>query len=120
MMGLVTREWMEDRRLLFWSAFVGLAFIVSPDPTGMAPIIVGATMIVLFEGTLALLRWTGNWPRRPRPRRRPCPRGRVAAPRGTLAVPRPTHARWERSSCVATARRRGTATDACRAGRRPS
>ena len=60
MMGLVTREWMEDRRLLFWSAFVGLAFIVSPDPTGMAPIIVGATMIVLFEGTLALLRWTGN------------------------------------------------------------
>ncbi|MFC7097110.1 twin-arginine translocase subunit TatC [Halobaculum marinum] len=60
MMGLVTREWMEDRRLLFWSAFVGLAFIVSPDPTGMAPIIVGATMITLFEGTLALLRWTGN------------------------------------------------------------
>ena len=60
MMGLVTREWMEDRRLLFWSAFVGLAFIVSPDPTGMAPIIVGATMIALFEGTLALLRWTGN------------------------------------------------------------
>ncbi|WP_277554769.1 twin-arginine translocase subunit TatC [Halobaculum limi] len=60
MMGLVTRQWMEDRRLLFWSAFVGLAFIVSPDPTGMAPIIVGATMIVLFEGTLALLRWTGN------------------------------------------------------------
>ncbi|MXR40203.1 MFS transporter [Halobaculum sp. WSA2] len=60
MMGLVTREWMEDRRLLFWSAFVGLAFILSPDPTGMAPIIVGATMIGLFEGTLALLRWTGN------------------------------------------------------------
>jgi sec-independent protein translocase protein TatC len=60
MMGLVTREWMENRRLLFWSAFVGLAFIVSPDPTGMAPIIVGATMIALFEGTLALLRWTGN------------------------------------------------------------
>ncbi|SHH44699.1 twin-arginine translocase subunit TatC [Halobaculum gomorrense] len=60
MMGLVTREWMEDRRLLFWSGFVGLAFIVSPDPTGMAPIIVGATMIGLFEGTLALLRWTGN------------------------------------------------------------
>ncbi|UIO99863.1 twin-arginine translocase subunit TatC [Halobaculum sp. CBA1158] len=60
MMGIVTREWMEDRRLLFWSAFVGLAFIVSPDPTGMSPIIVGATMIVLFEGTLALLRWTGN------------------------------------------------------------
>ncbi|ELZ87314.1 sec-independent protein translocase component TatC1 [Haloferax elongans ATCC BAA-1513] len=60
MMNLVTRQWLEDRRLLFWGAFLGLAFLVSPDPTGMAPIIVGATMIVLFEGTLALLRWTGN------------------------------------------------------------
>jgi len=26
----------------------------------MAPIIVALTMVVLFEGTLALLRWTGN------------------------------------------------------------
>jgi len=60
MMNLVTRRWLEDRRLLFWGAFVGLAFLVSPDPTGMAPIIIGATMITLFEGTLAALRWTGN------------------------------------------------------------
>lgn len=60
MMNLVTRLWLEDKRLLFWGAFAGLAFLVSPDPTGMAPIIVAATMIVLFEGTLALLRWTGN------------------------------------------------------------
>ncbi|KAB1186977.1 MULTISPECIES: twin-arginine translocase subunit TatC [Haloferax] len=60
MMKLVTRQWLEDRRLLFWGAFLGLAFLVSPDPTGMAPIIIGATMIVLFEGTLAVLRWTGN------------------------------------------------------------
>ncbi|WP_424007564.1 twin-arginine translocase subunit TatC [Haloferax denitrificans] len=60
MMNLVTRRWLEDRRLLFWGAFLGLAFLVSPDPTGMAPIIIGATMIVLFEGTLAALRWTGN------------------------------------------------------------
>ncbi|RDZ54192.1 MFS transporter [Haloferax sp. Atlit-4N] len=60
MMNLVTRQWLEDRRLLFWGAFLGLAFLVSPDPTGMAPIIIGATMIVLFEGTLAVLRWTGN------------------------------------------------------------
>jgi sec-independent protein translocase protein TatC len=60
MMGLVSREWLEARRLLFWGGFAGLAFLVSPDPTGMAPIIVATTMIVLFEGTLALLRWTGN------------------------------------------------------------
>jgi sec-independent protein translocase protein TatC len=60
MMNLTTREWLEDRRLLFWGGFLGVAFLVSPDPTGMAPIIVAATMITLFEGTLALLRWTGN------------------------------------------------------------
>jgi sec-independent protein translocase protein TatC len=60
MMGLVSREWLEARRLLFWGGFAGLSFLVSPDPTGMAPIIVAATMIALFEGTLTLLRWTGN------------------------------------------------------------
>ena len=60
MMNLTTRIWLEDRRLLFWGGFLGVAFLVSPDPTGMAPIIVAATMITLFEGTLALLRWTGN------------------------------------------------------------
>jgi sec-independent protein translocase protein TatC len=61
MMGLVSRQWMEDKRILFWGAFGGLAFtFVSVDPTGMAPIIIAVTMIVLFEGTLLLLRWTGN------------------------------------------------------------
>ncbi|SFR33512.1 twin-arginine translocase subunit TatC [Halogeometricum limi] len=60
MMNLVTREWLVARRLLFWASFLGLAFFVSPDPTGMAPIIIAATMITLFEGTLFLLRWTGN------------------------------------------------------------
>ncbi len=60
MMGLVSRRWLEDRRLLFWGGFAGLSFLVSPDPTGMAPIIIAATMITLFEGTLALLRWTGQ------------------------------------------------------------
>ncbi len=60
MMNLVTRLWMEDKRLLFWGAFAGISFIATPDPTGMAPIIVAVTMIFLFEGTLALLRWTGN------------------------------------------------------------
>ncbi|WP_418285506.1 twin-arginine translocase subunit TatC [Halorubrum sp. DTA46] len=60
MMNLVTRRWLEDKRLIFWGAFLGIAFLFSPDPTGMAPIIVTLTMIVLFEGTLAILRWTGN------------------------------------------------------------
>ena len=60
MMNLVTRQWLEDKRLIFWGSFLGIAFLFSPDPTGMAPIIVTLTMIVLFEGTLAILRWTGN------------------------------------------------------------
>ncbi len=60
MMGLVTREWLEAKRLIFWGVFLAIAFVFSPDPTGMAPIIVTLTMVGLFEGTLALLRWTGN------------------------------------------------------------
>lgn len=60
MMGVTTRQWLESRRLLFWFSFGGIAFLFSPDPTGMAPIIVALTMIGLFEFTLALLRWTGR------------------------------------------------------------
>ena len=60
MMGVTSRRWLEDKRLYFWLGFGGIAFLFSPDPTGMAPFIVAATMIVLFEGTLLLLRWTGR------------------------------------------------------------
>jgi sec-independent protein translocase protein TatC len=60
MMGVTSRRWLEQRRLLFWGVFLGFAFIFNPDLTGMAPLIVTATMIFLFEGTLALLRWTGR------------------------------------------------------------
>jgi sec-independent protein translocase protein TatC len=60
MMGVTTREWMENRRLYFWGGFLGVAFLFSPDPTGMAPVMVAATMVALFEGTLALVRWTGS------------------------------------------------------------
>ena len=60
MMDLVTRRWLEQKRLIFWGTFLGIAFLFSPDPTGMAPIIVTLTMIALFEGTLAALRWTGR------------------------------------------------------------
>jgi len=60
MMGVTSRRWLVERRLYFWGAFLGIAFLFSPDPTGMAPIIVAATMVALFEGTLLLLKWTGR------------------------------------------------------------
>lgn len=60
MMGLVTRAWLAGRRLLFWGGFLGISFLFSPDPTGMSPIIIAVTMIVLFEGTLLLAKWTGR------------------------------------------------------------
>jgi len=66
MMGLTDRAWLAARRLYFWGAFLGIAFLFSPDPTGMAPVIVAATMIGLFEGTLLLLRWTDRGKRRRR------------------------------------------------------
>ena len=58
MMGVTSRRWLADRRLYFYGGFFTVAFVFSPDPTGMAPILVGVTMIVLFEGTLLVLRWT--------------------------------------------------------------
>jgi len=60
MMGLVTRRWLEDKRLIFWGVFLAIAFVTGFDPTGMAPIIIAITMVALFEGTLLLLRWTGR------------------------------------------------------------
>ncbi|GGO02479.1 twin-arginine translocase subunit TatC [Haloarcula pellucida] len=60
MMGVTTRRWLVDRRLYFWGAFAAIAFVFSPDPTGMAPLMVAVTMIGLFEGTLLLLKWTGS------------------------------------------------------------
>jgi sec-independent protein translocase protein TatC len=56
-MGLTTRAWLAAKRLYFWGAFLGIAFLFSPDPTGMAPILVAGTMIGLFEATLFVLRW---------------------------------------------------------------
>ncbi|WP_248518102.1 twin-arginine translocase subunit TatC [Salinarchaeum laminariae] len=60
LMGITTREWLESRRLYFWGLFFGVAFFVGLDPTGMAPVLLTATMVALFEGTLLLLRWTGR------------------------------------------------------------
>ncbi|WP_075937667.1 twin-arginine translocase subunit TatC [Halosegnis longus] len=60
MMGLVTRTWLQRRRLIFWGLFAALAFLFTGDPTGLGPIFVAVTMIVLFEGTLLLAQWTGH------------------------------------------------------------
>ncbi|ARS89668.1 twin-arginine translocase subunit TatC [Natrarchaeobaculum aegyptiacum] len=60
MMGVTTRRWLAAKRLYFWAAFFGLAFMFTFDPTAMAPIIVGITMILLFEGTLLILKWIGR------------------------------------------------------------
>jgi sec-independent protein translocase protein TatC len=60
MIGVTTRQWLADKRLYFWAAFAGLSFMFTMDPTGMAPIIVAITMILLFEGTLLILKWTGR------------------------------------------------------------
>ena len=60
MMGLTTRTWLAERRLIIWGVFLGIAFLFSPDPTGMAPFLIALTMVGLFEGTLLLLRWTGR------------------------------------------------------------
>ncbi|WP_459193379.1 twin-arginine translocase subunit TatC [Halosimplex sp. J119] len=60
MMGVTSRRWLAARRIYFWGGFATVAFLFSPDPTGMAPILVAATMILLFEGTLLLLYWTGE------------------------------------------------------------
>jgi sec-independent protein translocase protein TatC len=60
MMGVTTRRWLEQKRYYFWLGFGGVAFLFSPDPTGMAPFLVAITMILLYESTLLLLRWTGS------------------------------------------------------------
>ncbi len=60
MMGVTTRKWLAEKRLYFWAAFAALSFIFTIDPTAMAAVLVAITMILLFEGTLLLLKWTGR------------------------------------------------------------
>ncbi|SFC28179.1 sec-independent protein translocase protein TatC [Halobiforma haloterrestris] len=60
MMGVTTRRWLAQKRLYFWAAFAGLSFMFTVDPTMMAPVLVAVTMILLFEGTLAILKWVGR------------------------------------------------------------
>ena len=60
MMGVTTRRWLAQKRLYFWAAFAGLSFMFTIDPTMMAPVLVAVTMILLFEGTLLILKWVGR------------------------------------------------------------
>ncbi len=60
MMGVTTRRWLAQKRLYFWAAFAGLSFMFMADPTLMAPVVVAITMILLFEGTLLVLKWVGT------------------------------------------------------------
>ncbi|GAB3666979.1 hypothetical protein GCM10028856_09520 [Halopiger thermotolerans] len=60
MMGVTTRRWLAQKRLYFWAAFLGLSFMFTFDPSGMAPILVAIVMVGLFEGTLLILKWVGT------------------------------------------------------------
>lgn len=68
MMGVTTREWLESKRIYFWGGFIAVGFFLGGiDPTSVAGMIIAATMIGLFEGTLAILRWAkGDLPWRNR------------------------------------------------------
>lgn len=55
-MGLVKRKTLADGRLVAYGLLVGLAFFISPDPTMLSQIIVGAVLILLFEVSLLFAR----------------------------------------------------------------
>ncbi|MDY6765545.1 MAG: twin-arginine translocase subunit TatC, partial [Halobacteria archaeon] len=59
-MRVASREWFASKRIIIWAVFLSVAFLFAPDPTGMAAIIVAATMVFLFELTLLLLRFTSR------------------------------------------------------------
>lgn len=60
-MRVASREWFRSKRIIVWGVFITLATLISSsfDPTGVAGLMVAATMIGLYELTLALLRFTG-------------------------------------------------------------
>jgi sec-independent protein translocase protein TatC len=56
-MGLIKRKTLVDSRLVAYGLLVGFAMIISPDPTMLSQLIVGAVLIVLFEISLFLARF---------------------------------------------------------------
>ncbi|XGI83203.1 twin-arginine translocase subunit TatC [Halorutilales archaeon Cl-col2-1] len=59
-MNVTSRDWLASKRIIVWLTFLSVAFLFAPDPSGMAAIIVAATMVTLFELTLFLLRFTSG------------------------------------------------------------
>lgn len=58
---LVSIEWLTERRLVFWISFVSVSFLAgSIDPTGVIPFIISLIMILLFEGTIFILKRSKN------------------------------------------------------------
>lgn len=59
-MNVASREWFQQKRTLVWGGIITVAALISGslDPTGFAGFVVAATMIVLFELTMALFRFT--------------------------------------------------------------
>ncbi len=59
-MKVASRKWFEEKRIYVWGGCITIAALFSGsfDPTGFAAFMVAATMIMLFELTLALLNFT--------------------------------------------------------------
>jgi len=55
-MGLVKRKTLADSRLVVYGLLAGFAVFISPDPTMLSQLIVGITLVVLFEMSLLLAR----------------------------------------------------------------
>jgi sec-independent protein translocase protein TatC len=56
-MGLIKRKTLVDSRLVAYGLLVGFAMVISPDPTMLSQLIVGAVLIMLFEISLFLARF---------------------------------------------------------------
>ncbi len=55
-MGLIKRKTLADSRLVAYGLLFGFAVFVSPDPTMLSQLIVGAALILLYEVSLLIAR----------------------------------------------------------------
>ncbi len=56
-MGLVKRKTLVDARLVAYGLLAGFAVFIAPDPTMLSQLIVGGTLILLFELSLLLAKF---------------------------------------------------------------
>src|SRR5271157_496752 len=56
-MKLIKRKTLADSRLMAYGLLVGFAVFISPDPTMLSQLIVGAVLIILFEISLLLAKF---------------------------------------------------------------